>query len=106
MIQTFRDKATEDVFRNENTKEARSLQQDRWSVMRRKLDMVNAAADLRDLSLLPGNKFESLKETKPGYYAIRVNDQWRVTFRFEGGHAYDVAIEDYHDGSKQKKGRD
>lgn len=97
MIRTFRDKATEDVFKRENTKEARSLQPDRWSAMTRKLDILHAATDLRDLSRLPGNRFESLKETRPGYYSIRVNDQWRVTFRFEGGHADDVAIEDYHD---------
>jgi proteic killer suppression protein len=102
MIKTFRDKATEDVFTGENSKEARTLPKDRWSVMKRKLDMIHMATELRDLSQLPGNKFQSLKETNPGYYSIRVNDQFRVTFRFSGGDAFDVAIEDYHDGSREK----
>lgn len=102
MIKTFRDKATEDVFWGQNSREARTLPKDRWSVMKRKLDSLNAATELRDLSVLPGNKFQSLKETKPGYYSIRVNDQFRVTFRFVGADAFDVAIEDYHDGSKEK----
>lgn len=102
MIKTFRNKATEDVYNEQNTKEARSLQQTRWGVMKRKLDMLNGATELRDLSQFPGNRFESLKETNPGYYAIRVNDQWRVTFKFEGGHAFDVVIEDYHPHGKRR----
>lgn len=97
MIKTFHNAATEDVFTGKNTKHSRSLQPDRWKVMKRKLDMVNSATKLEDLSALPGNWFESLKETKPGYYSIRVNDQFRVTFRFANGDAYDVAVEDYHD---------
>lgn len=97
MIKSFRNAATEDVFYGKNTKHSRSLPQDRWKVMRRKLDMLQAATRLEDLSSLQGNHFESLKETKPGYYSIRVNDQFRVTFRFENGDAVDVAVEDYHD---------
>lgn len=97
MIKSFRNAATEDVFKGQNTKHARSLQQDRWKVMRRKLDMLQAATRLEDLAALPGNRLESLKDTHPGYYSIRVNDQFRVTFRFENGDALDVVVEDYHD---------
>lgn len=58
--------------------------------------MLHAATTLNDLAALPGNRLEDLKHTMPGYYSIRVNDRFRVTFRFTGGHAQDVAIEDYH----------
>lgn len=97
MIKSFRNAATEDVFEGQNTKHARKdFPRELWSVMRRKLDMLNQAASLNDLSALPGNRLEDLKHTMKGYHSIRVNDRFRVTFRFEDGHAHDVAIEDYH----------
>lgn len=97
MIQTFRDEASADVFTGKNSKAARhAFPQELWKVMRRKLDQLHAAATLADLSALPGNRLEDLKYTNPGYYSIRVNDRFRVTFRFENGNAMDVAIEDYH----------
>ena len=60
--------------------------------------MVNAAHALGDLRAPPGNRLEALKGSRAGQYSIRVNDQYRVTFRFVDGNAYDVTCEDYHQG--------
>ena len=67
-----------------------------WPVIRRKLDMVNAAHLIGDLRAPPGNRLEQLRGDRAGLYSIRVNDQYRITFRFEDGNAYDVVCEDYH----------
>jgi proteic killer suppression protein len=97
MIQTFRDGDTEALFSGENTKRVRkAFQRDLWKVMLRKLDMLHAATKVEDLAAFPGNRLEHLKGNRAGFYSIRVNDQYRVTFRFEKGAALDVAIEDYH----------
>ncbi len=97
MIQTFHDQATEDVFYGEDSKRARkTFPKELWSVMRRKLDTLHAALTLADLAALPGNRLEALEGDREGSYSIRVNDKNRVTFGFENGTAFDVAIEDYH----------
>jgi len=62
----------------------------------RKLDMLDAAPDLRTLSMLPGSRLERLKEDRKGQYSIRVNDRWRICFEWRDGHAYGVEIVDYH----------
>ncbi len=62
----------------------------------RKLAMLNRAEKLEDLRIPPNNRLEQLKGDRVGQWSIRINDQWRVCFRFEGGHAYDVEIVDYH----------
>jgi toxin HigB-1 len=61
-----------------------------------RLNRIKAAVDQRDLSALRGNRFEKLKGDRAGYYSIRINDQWRITFRMEENRALDVTIEDYH----------
>ena len=96
MILSFADEATADVFNGKNTKAARTLDKARWPAMRRKLDALNAAHDLRDLSAPPGNRLEALTGDQSGRSSIRVNDRYRVTFRFADGHAHDVRCEDYH----------
>jgi proteic killer suppression protein len=63
---------------------------------RRKLDLIGAAADLRDLKVPPGNRLEKLSGDLVGRFSIRVNDQFRIVFRFEGGHAREVQLTDYH----------
>src|SRR5207253_793734 len=63
---------------------------------RRKLDMLDAAQDIRTLSTLPGNRVERLRGDRKGQYSIRVNDQWRICFEWRDGHAYEVEIVDYH----------
>ena len=62
----------------------------------RKLDMLHAAVNLNSLRVPPGNRLEALKGDRQGQHSIRINDQWRICFRWEGHDAYDVAIVDYH----------
>ena len=67
-----------------------------YRVAQRKLEMIDAATTLKDLSVPPGNRLEKLKADRKGQHSIRINDQWRVCFRWEDGDAYDVEITDYH----------
>ncbi len=66
------------------------------TVAMRKLAILNRVARLNELRVPPNNRLEALKGNRQGQYSIRVNDQWRICFRFESGHAYDVEIVDYH----------
>ena len=93
MIKTFRDKETEQVF---NRLIARRLPANLHQVMWRKLAILNAAERLDDLRVPPGNRLEKLSGDRTGQYSIRVNDQWRICFRWSEGKAYDVEIVDYH----------
>lgn len=65
-------------------------------VARRKLRMLNNAKNLQDLRIPPNNRLEQLKGTRIGEFSIRVNDQWRICFKWENGDVFDVSIEDYH----------
>jgi proteic killer suppression protein len=65
-------------------------------VARRKLEMLDAAKVLNDLMLIPGNRLEALKGDRTGQHSIRINDQWRICFRWRAGDALDVEIADYH----------
>ena len=94
MIKTFADKQTEKVWNREFSKK---LPTDIQKVARRKLIMVHAASVLSDLKIPPQNKLEKLSKDRKGQHSIRINDQWRVCFRFEKGDAYEVEIVDYHD---------
>ncbi len=96
MIQSFADQATADMFREHSTKEARRSPRDLWRIVRRKLKMLDVAQRLTDLRSPPGNRLEALKGNQRGRHSIRVNEQYRVTFRWEGNHAYEVCCEDYH----------
>lgn len=64
--------------------------------MYRKLKLLDTIATLDDLRSPPGNRLEALKGDRAGRYSVRVNDQYRITFRWENGHAYEVGVEDYH----------
>ncbi len=96
MIASFKDKATEALFHGETGKATRRIPPTVRAVALRKLDMLNAAEELGDLRAPPGNRLEALKGDLAGKHSIRINDQWRVVFRWESGDAYDVAISDYH----------
>ena len=96
MIQSFADETTADLFRDRNTKAARRIPRDLWRAVQRKLKMLDVAARVDDLESPPGNRLEALQGDLKGRYSIRVNDQYRVTFRWENGHAFEVAAEDYH----------
>lgn len=96
MIQSFSDETTADLFRERSTKAARRIPTDVWRVVQRKLKMLDVAQQLTDLRSPPGNRLELLKGDQKGRHSIRVNDQYRLTFRWEGNHAYEVCCEDYH----------
>jgi proteic killer suppression protein len=96
MIPSFGDASTEDVFDGRDSRAARRISPVLWPVVRRKLDMLNAAHALGDLRAPPGNRLERLRGPRSPEHRIRVNDQYRITFRFEDGDAHDVRCEDYH----------
>jgi proteic killer suppression protein len=96
MIASFGDRATEDLYHGRKSKQARRLPPDILSVALRKLDMLNAAHDLRDLMVPPGNRLETLRGDLKGYQSIRINEQWRIVFRWTSGEAQEVRITDYH----------
>ena len=96
MIRSFRDVATADVYYGRDTKTARQLPKPIWPVIRRKLDALHRARTLRDLRLPAGNRLEGLKGDRAGLFSLRVNEQYRITFRFAKGDAHDVTCEDYH----------
>lgn len=93
MIKTFADKTTAAVFADERT---RKLPPELLAIARRKLAWLNSAGSVEQLRIPPGNRLEKLTGRRAGQYSIRINDQWRICFRFEDGHAYDVEIVDYH----------
>ena len=96
MIRSFGDTATEDIFHTRNTKAARSIPRQLWPVIRRKLDYLQAATRLEQLRYPPGNRLEALKGARRGVLSVRVNEQYRLTFSFDHGNAFDVRCEDYH----------
>ncbi len=96
MIQSFSDETTADLFRERNTRAARRISRDLWRVVQRKLKLLDGAARLDDLATPAGNRLERLKGPLAERYSIRVNDQYRVTFLWENGHAFEVCVEDYH----------
>ena len=93
MIQSFRDRETEKVFRREGS---RRLPPDIQRMAQRKLAILDAAESLQDLRVPPGNRLEKLSGERNGQHSIRINDQWRVCFRWRERDAYDVEIADYH----------
>jgi proteic killer suppression protein len=93
MIRSFRDRDTEAVFRGEPCgRFSRPVQR----AAQRKLKLLDAAVSLEDLRNPPGNRLEKLSGRRQGQYSIRVNDQWRVCFRWLSTDAYDVQLTDYH----------
>ncbi len=93
MIKSFADRETEKVWRGRFSKR---LPQDIQSIARRKLRMLNNAVTLVDLRVPPASRLEALRRDRAGQHSIRVNDQWRVCFLWQGGDAHDVEITDYH----------
>ena len=93
MIKSFQDKETEKIF---NRQISSKLPQDIQRIARRKLVIIDAAASLNDLRTPPGNRLEALKRDRKGQHSIRINDQWRICFKWRDGDAYDAEITDYH----------
>ncbi len=93
MIKSFASTETEKLF---NRQFSRKLPQNIQRVARRKLEVLDAAEALQDLRIPPSNHLEKLSGDRKGQYSIRINDQWRICFRWQSGNAYDVEIVDYH----------
>ena len=92
MIQSFREKHTEQLFHRRGSRKFRAFER----VALRKLDMLHAATALQDLAAVPGNHLEALKGDRRGQHSIRINGQWRICFIWRGCDACDVEIMDYH----------
>jgi len=96
VIRSFGDDSTRDIWDGRNSKAARRIPNAIWAMVRRKLDQLDAVRRLEDLRVPPGNRLHALTGDRAGFYAIRVNDQYRVIFRFEAGDAHEVCCTDYH----------
>lgn len=96
MIVSFGDKLTEALYHGTSDKGLRRLPPEVISRTLNKLDMLNAAHDVLDLRSPPGNRLEMLGGNLKGFHSIRVNDQWRIIFRWKDGNAYEVSFTDYH----------
>ena len=94
MIRSFRDKRTEALFHDEEVARYRQIER----IARRKLAVLHRSRSLADLRVPPGNRLERLKGDRAGRYSIRINDRWRICFRWQDSDAYDVEIVDYHRG--------
>lgn len=97
VIKSFANRATEDLFNGEDSRRARAAcPSSLWPVLRRKLDRLDAVQSLDELRMPPGNHLERLQGDRFGQHSIRVNQQYRVCFFWEDGHAYRVEVTDYH----------
>ena len=97
MIQSFKHEAAEAVFNGKSTKAARKTCPERlWKIAGRKLEQLDSAAVLEDLRVPPGNRLEMLTGDRQGQYSIRINDQYRICFRWTESGPADVEITDYH----------
>ncbi|MCI5149493.1 MAG: type II toxin-antitoxin system RelE/ParE family toxin [Candidatus Electrothrix sp. MAN1_4] len=95
MIRSFKNKATEKIFKRSHSKK---IPNDIQRIAFRKLRMINRSQYINDLRIPPANRLEKLKGERAGQYSIRINDQWRIYFIWEDGDALDVEIVDYHRG--------
>jgi proteic killer suppression protein len=97
VIQSFRNKGTEDIFNGKNSKDARKIcPQSLWKVASRKLDQLDSVIHLNELRIPPNNKLEGLTKDRKGQYSIRINDQYRICFVWSESGPDKVEITDYH----------
>ena len=97
MILSFANAGTKDVYNGAATRAARkACPCELWPVARRKLDQLNRVADLADLAIPPGNRLERLRGDRVDQHSIRINEKYRICFRWENGHAAQVEIVNYH----------
>ena len=96
MIHSFGNRLAEDLYDDKDTKSVRRIPKELHRRARRRLLLLHDAAELRDLREPPGNRLEALKGDWKGFYSVRINDPWRIVFRWQSGNAYDVHVIDYH----------
>jgi len=96
MIRSFKDTYSEDLFHGVTTSKTRKIPNDVKNIATRKMDLLNAALDLNDMRVPPGNRLEKLKGNLKDYFSIRINDQYRIIFQWKNGDAFNVSFIDYH----------
>ena len=96
MIGSFGNRLADDLFFDRVSKAVRHFPPELRRAARRKLQYLHEAEAINDLQAPPGNRLETLKGEWKGFFSIRINDQWRIIFRWENGNAFDVRIVDYH----------
>ena len=96
MIESFGDRLAEDLYFDRRSRATRVFVPELRRAARRKLLYLHDAPELKDLRIPPGNRLEALKGQDKGKHSIRINDQWRIVFRWQNGNAFDVAVVDYH----------
>ena len=97
MIQSFKNKATEEIFNGKASKAAmRTCPKELWKIAARKLDQLDSVLMLNELRIPPGNMLESLSRSRKGQYSIRINDQYRICFQWSDNGPINVEITDYH----------
>ena len=96
MIESFANSLAEDLFHDRRSKTVRQLPGTLVAAARRKFLYLHDAEGLDDLRAVPGNRLKALQGKLKGFYSMRINDQWRVVFRWKSGRASDVAVLDYH----------
>jgi proteic killer suppression protein len=96
VIRTLADDTTRDIWNGVNSKAARRVPRSLWPIVRRKLDQLDVVTKLDDLRVPPGNQLHALTGELKGWHAVRVNDQYRIVFKFVGTDVVDVRCVDYH----------
>ena len=96
MINSFGNRLAEDLYFDRQSRATRTFAPDLKRVARRKLLYLHDAAELKDLRVPPGNRLEALKGNYKGKHSVRINEQWRVVFRWQNGNAFEVEVVDYH----------
>ena len=96
MIESFGNRLAEDLYHDRQSRATRAFPPELRRAARRKLLYLHDAAELKDLRAPPGNRLEALRGNYQGRHSIRINEQWRIVFRWQGANALDVEVTDYH----------
>jgi proteic killer suppression protein len=96
VIASFGDATTADIYHGIDSKSARRIGREIWSRVQRKVDLLNACTSIEDLRIPPANRLEKLRGDLAGFYSIRVNQQYRIVFKFANGNCEEVRCTDYH----------
>ena len=96
VLKNLADKTTQDIYDGINSRQARKPPRELHDKVRRLLDQINAAPKLEMLRIPPSNRLEKLKGDRTGFWSLRINDQWRIVFHWQGQDALDVQVIDYH----------
>ena len=96
MIASFGDATTADIYHGSDSKAARRIGRELWGRMQQKLDLLNACTSVEDLRIPPANRLEKLRGDRAGFYSVRVNQRYRIVFKFANGNCEEVRCTDSH----------